>query len=101
MGGTMVSQAVKWARTQFEEKAKSQDRIFVLVTDADIYDFQKCTPEFEKLSAMEVETMLCVPETMVNFGNVEDLIQKANARVIPIRHWKEFAETVSELINRS
>ncbi|MCF2141798.1 MAG: VWA domain-containing protein [Candidatus Lokiarchaeota archaeon] len=98
-GGTQMSRALEWAEKQFE-LSRSQDRVFIMVTDAMLGDFRQSEKSLEKISDMGVSSALVVPPNMGSFGNIQALVESANAAIIPVEDWKNFPNIVSKILSR-
>jgi Mg-chelatase subunit ChlD len=98
-GGTQMSAALAWAEKQFE-LSRSQDKMFIMVSDAGIGDFNRCQEHMRKIAEMGATSTLIVPHNMFGMGNIQSILQAANAELIPVRNWKDFPEVVSEILSR-
>ena len=99
-GGTQMGAAIRWADGQFI-KSRSQDKMFVMVTDAMLGDFQRCKPHMESIADQGATSVLIVPHTMAGMGNIQQIVESANAQIIPVRDWKKFPEIVSKILSRA
>ncbi|TFG30420.1 VWA domain-containing protein [Candidatus Thorarchaeota archaeon] len=100
MGGTQMQAALEWAEEQFEI-SKSTDRMFVLLTDAMIYDFQNCENTLRSIADMGVTSVLIMPGSTYGMGNIQDIIESANAHLVVVKRWEDFPDIVSKVLSRS
>ncbi|MHA1864239.1 MAG: VWA domain-containing protein [Candidatus Thorarchaeota archaeon] len=100
MGGTQMQSALEWAEGQFEI-SKSTDRMFVLLTDAMIYDFTNCENTLRSIADMGVTSVLIMPGSTYGMGNIQDIIESANAHLVVVKRWEDFPDIVSKVLSRS
>ncbi|QEE17374.1 VWA domain-containing protein [Promethearchaeum syntrophicum] len=98
-GGTQMQSAVEWAENQFK-LSKSQDKMFILVTDAYLGDFQRSKKHLENIVNENATSILIVPKTMYGMGNIQQIVESINAQLIPVDNWKNFPKIVSNIISR-
>ena len=98
-GGTQMTAALAWAEKQFEQ-SRSQDKMFIMVSDAGLGDFNRSLEHMRKIAEMGATSTLIVPHTMFGVGNIQSILQAANAELVPVRDWKNFPEVVSRILSR-
>ncbi|OLS31818.1 MAG: hypothetical protein HeimAB125_15130, partial [Candidatus Heimdallarchaeota archaeon AB_125] len=98
-GGTQMSAALEWAEKQFE-LSRSQDKMFIMVSDAGLGDFNQCQPHLEKIAEMGATSTLILPHTGFGIGNIQSILNAAQAELITVKDWKDFPEIVSEILSR-
>ncbi|MCF2138011.1 MAG: VWA domain-containing protein [Candidatus Thorarchaeota archaeon] len=98
-GGTQMSSALRWARDEFA-KSRSQDKMLIMVTDANLADFAKSIPIMEEIADMGVTSLLAIPVSTYGIGNIQAIIESASAQMVPIKSWDNFPELVSEILSR-
>jgi Mg-chelatase subunit ChlD len=98
-GGTQMSAALEWAKKQFE-LSRSEDKMFVMVSDAGLGDFNRCQPHLEKIADMGATSTLILPHSGFGMGNIQSILNAAQAELITVKDWKNFPEIVSEILSR-
>jgi len=98
-GGTQMSAALQWAKKQFD-LARSEDKMFIMVTDAYLGDFGNCKEHLREIADLGATSTLIVPHTLLGVGNIQSILQEANAELVPVKNWKDFPEVVSEILSR-
>ncbi|MHA1718806.1 MAG: vWA domain-containing protein [Promethearchaeota archaeon] len=98
-GGTQMQAAVEWAEMQFK-LSKSQDKMFILVTDAYLGDFQNSRKHLENIANENATSILIVPKTMYGMGNIQQIVESVNAQLVSVDNWKNFPKIVSEILTR-
>lgn len=99
-GGTQMQRALAWAEEQFV-RSSSSDRMLIMVTDAMIGDLYRSDIHFKNMDGMNVTSVLAVPEDTRGLGEIQALLNAANASLVPIGDWKEFPEVVGRILSRS
>ena len=74
--------------------------MLIMVSDDSIGDFNRCQDHMRKIADMGTTSTLIVPHTMFGMGNIQSILQTANAELVPVRDWKDFPEVVSEILSR-
>ncbi len=98
-GGTQMQAALQWAEDQFL-LSKSQDKMFVMVTDAMIGDFDRSKEHLRNIADQGGTSMLIVPEVTYSIGNIQSIVESANAHLVIVGDWKKFPEIVSKILSR-
>ncbi|MHA1305297.1 MAG: vWA domain-containing protein, partial [Candidatus Heimdallarchaeaceae archaeon] len=100
MGGTQMQAALQWAEDEFH-KTRTQDKMLVMVTDAMIGDFQMAEENLRHVADLGVTCVLVVPQTAYGLGNIQSIVEAANAQIVPVSNWKKFPEIVSKILSRT
>ena len=98
-GGTQMQSALEWAEKQFD-LSRSEDKMFIMVSDAGLGDFNRCQPHLEKIADLGATCTLIVPHTMFGMGNIQSILNAAQAELVTVKDWKDFPEIVSEILSR-
>ncbi len=98
-GGTMMQAAISWAEKQFLQ-SKSEDKMFIMVTDAMIGDFERSKVHLRGIAEMGATSVLIMPHSAYGLGNIQNVLEETNTQLITISDWKAFPETVSEVLSR-
>lgn len=98
-GGTQMQAALEWAEQQFT-LSRSQDKMFVMLTDAMIGDFERCESHFLKIADQDVTSVLVVPESSTGLGNIQTIAEAANAQLTTVGDWQAFPDVVSRVLSR-
>ncbi|MCE7747842.1 MAG: VWA domain-containing protein [Candidatus Heimdallarchaeota archaeon] len=99
-GGTQMQAALSWAEKQFD-LSRSEDKMFIMVSDAGLGDFGRCEPHMRKIADLGATSTLIVPHTGFGMGNIQSILNAANAELITVHDWKKFPEIVSEILSRA
>jgi len=99
-GGTQMQAALAWAEKQFD-LSRSEDKMFIMVSDAGLGDFGRCEPHMRKISDLGATSTLIVPHSGFGMGNIQSILNAANAELITVHDWKKFPEIVSEILSRA
>ncbi|MHA1202407.1 MAG: VWA domain-containing protein [Candidatus Heimdallarchaeaceae archaeon] len=99
MGGTQMQAALSWAEKQFD-LSRSEDKMFIMVSDAGLGDFGRCEPHMRKIADLGATSTLIVPHHGFGIGNIQSILSAANAELITVNDWKKFPEIVSEILSR-
>ena len=83
--------AIRWGNKQFE-KSRSEDKIFIMLTDAMLGDFQSSKKALLDISNQGARSVLIVPHTMAGIGNIQQLVQSANSEIIQVKDWQKFPQ---------
>ncbi|MFW9827168.1 MAG: VWA domain-containing protein [Candidatus Thorarchaeota archaeon] len=97
-GGTRLLSAVEWANKQFKDHSNSREKLNVLFTDAEIFDFKESISEFRKMRSLGVDFILVCPETSYNLKEAKKLVKVAGGQLLTIKDWNEFPKLISEII---
>jgi len=96
MGGTMMSRALEWANLNLQKKY-SQQKMNIIFTDAEVYDFDMCEVEFKKMAGDDVKCVLVVPKNNYS-GTITNRFQKiTNGSVLRLNDWQDFPELISKI----
>lgn len=98
-GGTQMQAGLAWAEEQLK-LSHSKDKMFIMATDAMIGDFNACTKYFRNIADQEVTSVLIIPASAYGTGNIQNIVENANAQLITIKNWKKFPELVSKILSR-
>ena len=74
--------------------------MFIMVSDAGLGDFNRCQPHLEKIAEMGATSTLILPHTGFGIGNIQSILNAAQAELITVKDWKDFPEIVSEILSR-
>ncbi|MCY3413844.1 MAG: VWA domain-containing protein [Candidatus Heimdallarchaeota archaeon] len=99
-GGTQMQRALAWAENQFVQSTSS-DKMFVMVSDAMIGDFERSKKHLKAIAEMDATSIMIMPNTGFGMGNVQNILEEANAQLVTVSDWKNFPEIVSEVLSRS
>lgn len=99
MGGTQMQAAVEWAEGQFV-KSQSNDKMFVIASDALIGDFERSQVHMRNISDMGATSVLIVPGATYGIGNIQSMADAVNAHLVVVRDWSSFPQIVSEVLSR-
>jgi len=97
-GGTRLQSALEWANKQFKEHSSSREKLNVLFTDAEIYDFQQANEELRKFRSLNVDFVLISPESSYNLKEAQRMVKIAGGQLLTIKDWNEFPKLISEII---
>ena len=75
--------------------------MFIMVSDAGLGDFGRCEPHMRKISDLGATSTLIVPHSGFGMGNIQSILNAANAELITVHDWKKFPEIVSEILSRA
>ncbi len=98
-GGTQMQAALRWAENQFQ-LSRSQDKMFVMVTDAMLGDFDRSKEHMRNIADQNATSVLIVPEVTYGLGNIQSVVEAANAQLVTVGDWKKFPEIVSRILSR-
>ncbi|MBN2151050.1 MAG: VWA domain-containing protein [Candidatus Lokiarchaeota archaeon] len=98
-GGTQMQAALRWAEGQFQ-LSRSQDKMFVMVTDAMLGDFDRSKEHMRNIADQNATSVLIVPEFTYGLGNIQSVVEAANAQLVTVGDWKKFPEIVSRILSR-
>jgi Mg-chelatase subunit ChlD len=96
-GGTMIKKALEWTIDQFES-VDTREKMYLLFTDAAIFDLHECTKELSQLPAMEIKSVMIVPAAEFAESEMSFVTEKTGASVVRLLHWHEFPAMISEAI---
>ncbi|MCE7737004.1 MAG: VWA domain-containing protein [Candidatus Heimdallarchaeota archaeon] len=99
-GGTQMQRAIEWAENQFLQ-AVSQDKMFIMVTDAMIGDFNASKKHLKAISEMGATNVMILPGNAYSMGNIQNLLDDTNTQLVTVSNWKAFPEIVSEVLSRT
>lgn len=99
-GGTQMQAALGWAEKQFV-KSKSEDKMFVMMTDAMIGDFRRSEQHFRNIADQGATSVLCIPQSGYGRGPIQSIVESANAQLVTVKDWQEFPEQISKILSRS
>ncbi len=99
-GGTQMQAAVEWAEEQFLT-SKSNDKMFVIASDACIGDFQRSETHLRNIADMGATSVMIVPKMTYGIGNIQGMCDAVNAALVVVDDWEKFPEIVSKVLSRS
>ena len=99
MGGTQMQRALEWAEHQFKKSA-SQDKMFVMVTDAMIGDFDRSSIHLRNIADQGATAVLIMPGSGYGLRNINEIVSASSAQLITVDDWKKFPEVVSKILSR-
>ncbi|MFO8019502.1 MAG: VWA domain-containing protein [Promethearchaeia archaeon] len=97
-GGTRLQRALVWANRQFKEKTKSREKLNVLFTDAEIFDFKEAVEEIKVMKSLNVDFIVVVPEEQFNLQDAEKMVKIAGGELLTINDWEEFPKLISDIL---
>jgi len=99
-GGTQMQAALAWAEDQLT-LSRSEDKMFVMLTDAMIGDYERSREHMQNIADQDATAVLIVPEVTFGVGNIQSIVESTNAQLVTIGNWRKFPETVSRILSRA
>ncbi len=99
MGGTMIGAALDWAKTNLD-KSDAREKLNVVFTDSEIFDFEEAIPKFQEIHGMGVKSVLVVPKQQFSQSFVQRLVRESKGYLVKVDKWSNFPDIISKVVGQ-
>jgi len=99
MGGTMIGAALDWAKINLD-KSDVREKLNVVFTDSEIFDFEEAIPKFQEIHGMGVKSVLVVPEQQFSQSSAQRLAQESKGYLVKVDKWSKFPDIISKVVGQ-